>query len=63
MNDLHEIADQRDWYYERYMQLKEAIQNFYESKGRYNSQIAAAKMFEATGLETAYPKNYKKNEQ
>ena len=23
MNDLHDIADQRDWYYERYMQLKD----------------------------------------
>lgn len=23
MNDLHEIADQRDWYYDRYRQLKD----------------------------------------
>lgn len=28
MNDLHEIADQRDWYYERCMQLKDKINTF-----------------------------------
>lgn len=23
MNDMHDIVDQRDWYYERYRQLKD----------------------------------------
>lgn len=30
MNDLHEIADQRDWYYERYRKLQESLINIYE---------------------------------
>ena len=60
MNDMQDIVDQRDWYYERYRQLKEAIQNFYDVKCRYNTQIAAAQMFEAIGLTSSYPENYKK---
>jgi hypothetical protein len=28
MNDLHEIADQRDWYYERYRQLKDKYNKY-----------------------------------
>ena len=39
--------------------LREAIKNFYEVKGRYNSQIAAAKLFELVGLPAQYPENYK----
>ena len=30
MNDLHEIADQRDWYYDRYRKLQESLINIYE---------------------------------
>jgi hypothetical protein len=26
MNDLNEIVDQRDWYYERYIQLKDKVE-------------------------------------
>ena len=28
MNDLHEIADQRDWYYDRYRQLKDKYNKY-----------------------------------
>ena len=59
MDDMQDIVDQRDWYYDRYRQLKEVIQNFYDVKGRYNAQISAAKMFETMGLTAAYPENYK----
>lgn len=59
MNDMQDIVDQRDWYYERYKQLKDAIQNFHNVKGRYNTQIAAAQMFEVVDLPANYPENYK----
>jgi hypothetical protein len=80
MNDLQDIVDQRDWYYERCMQLKDmvealklkghvlevandglvdAIKNFHNVKGRYNTQIAAAQMFELVDLPANYPENYK----
>jgi hypothetical protein len=39
-----------------------AIKNYYGAKGRYNSQIAAAKMFELVGLPIEYPANYLKKE-
>ena len=29
MNDLHEIVDQRDWYFDRYKQLKDEKENYY----------------------------------
>ena len=28
MNDLHEIADQRDWYYDSYRQLKDKYNKY-----------------------------------
>jgi septal ring factor EnvC (AmiA/AmiB activator) len=43
-------------------EMKEAIENYYKVKGRHNSQIAAAKMFELVGLPTEYPANYQKKE-
>ena len=35
---------------------REAIRQFYKAKGRFNSQIACAKMFEIVGLPFEYPK-------
>lgn len=46
-------------YQTRYEELVKAVENFYEVKGRYNSQIAAAKLFELAGLPAQYPENYK----
>lgn len=46
-------------YQKRYEELMEAVKNFHEVKGRYNAQIAAAKMFELVGLPAQYPENYK----
>jgi len=40
----------------------EAIKVFYKAKGRHNSQIAAAKMFELVGVPAVYPTNYLKKE-
>lgn len=40
----------------------EAIRQFYKAKGRFNSQIACAKMFEIVGLPADYPVNYQKKE-
>jgi hypothetical protein len=34
----------------------DAIRSFYKAKGRHNSQIAAAKMFELAGLPAEYPR-------
>ena len=28
MNDLHDIVDQRDWYYDRYRQLKDKYNKY-----------------------------------
>ncbi len=36
-------------------EAREAIKNFYKAKGRHNSQIAAARMFELVGLPAEYP--------
>jgi hypothetical protein len=36
-------------------ELRKAIKNFYKAKGRHNSQIAAARMFELVGLPAEYP--------
>ena len=36
-------------------ELLKAIKNFYKAKGRHNSQIAAARMFELVGLPAEYP--------
>lgn len=30
MNDLQDIVDQRDWYYDRYRKLQESLINIYE---------------------------------
>ena len=49
-------------YQKKYEELVEAVKNFYKVKGRHNSQIAAAKLFELAGLPAQYPENYKKNE-
>jgi hypothetical protein len=46
-------------YQKRYEELVEAVENFYDVKGRYNAQIAAAKLFELVGLPSQYPENYK----
>jgi len=29
MNDLHDIVDQRDWYYDRYRQLKDKYNDYH----------------------------------
>lgn len=43
-------------------EAREAIRQFYKAKGRFNSQIACAKMFEIVGLPADYPVNYQKKE-
>ena len=43
-------------------EAREAIKSFYKAKGRHNSQIAAAKMFELLGVSAVYPTNYLKKE-
>jgi hypothetical protein len=55
IDDLNSVVRERD-------EAREAIKNYYEAKGRYNSQIAAAKMFEIAGLPALYPANYLKKE-
>jgi hypothetical protein len=39
-------------------QLKDAIKNWFKVQGRYNSQIAAARMAELVGLPAHYPEDY-----
>jgi hypothetical protein len=39
-------------------QLKDAIKNWFKVQGRYNSQIAAARMAELVGLPAHYPEGY-----
>ncbi len=36
-------------------QIRRAVHEFYHAKGRYHSQIAAARLFELVGLPSQYP--------
>jgi hypothetical protein len=47
-DEIQRVRRERD-------EAREAIKNFYKAKGRHNSQIAAARMFELVGLPAEYP--------
>lgn len=46
-------------YKDEYYTLLAAVEALHAAKGRYNTQIAAARLFELAGLPAIYPANYK----